>query len=33
MIQVAASSFARYDQQDVYDNFVFLGQTQEADEI
>lgn len=33
MIQVVASSSVHYDRQDAYDNFVFLGQIQEVDEI
>lgn len=33
MIQVAVSSFVHCDRQDAYDNFVFLDQILEADEI
>ena len=33
MIQVVVSSFVHYDQQGACDNFVFLGQIREADEI
>lgn len=33
MIQVGASSFVHYAQQGAGDNFSFLGQIQEADEI
>lgn len=33
VIRVEASYGARYDQPDAYDNYVFLDQIQEADEI
>lgn len=32
-IQVVASCDAHYDQPGAYDNFVFLGQIRQADEI